>query len=191
MRQKILQIALAEHAAGVKEIPNGDNKGDGVTKYLPGGRGAAWCCYLWSWVNKQAFDKYSLGARHGRVSTAFARGAETQDGASQRRLHPHPRRRLRDGEIQARVRGVPIHRESATSDTCSGLRSPLAKQSLSTQWKAIPATGSSSANASSSDASIVGFINNYGKDEQPSGWEKGLVKGGSPPVVALLADPVA
>ena len=39
MRQNVLAVALGEHAAGIKEVPDGENTGDGVTKYLPGARG--------------------------------------------------------------------------------------------------------------------------------------------------------
>lgn len=175
MRQKILQIALAEHAAGVKEIPNGDNKGDGVTKYLPGGRGAAWCCYFWSWVNRQAFDTYSLGARHGRVSTAFARARRLKMARAKGDYIPIPgdafvmaRSKPEFGKFQftgighiGYVLRVEVSGGKAvainTVEGNSGNRVKLGKRKLS-------------------DASIVGFINNYGKDEQPSGWEKGLVK---------------
>jgi len=66
MRQAVLEAACAEHRAGVREIPNGSNWGDGVIKY--GGRpGWAWCCgyttYCWrkgKVIRFKEFSTYSM-----------------------------------------------------------------------------------------------------------------------------------
>ena len=175
MRQRVLQIALAEHAAGVREKPNGDNKGDGVTKYLPGGRPAAWCCYFWSWVNREAFGKFSLGARHGRVSTAFARARKFKMARAKGDYIPIPgdafvmtRTDAETGKFKFTGLGhigyvlrVEVSRGKAVAfNTVEGNtanRVKVGKRKIS-------------------DPEIIGFINNYDKDEQPSDWEKGLVK---------------
>ena len=71
-RQKVCEVALAEHAAGVKEIPNGSNWGDGVEK-LGGWRGAPWCMFFGSWVSKEASGGiYPLeGQKHGSCWKAW------------------------------------------------------------------------------------------------------------------------
>ena len=68
-RVKLLTVALQEHAAGVKEIPDGSNWGGGVTKYLQDIGPAPWCCYFYSWVFQQSEGTYPLGTRHGHCLT--------------------------------------------------------------------------------------------------------------------------
>jgi CHAP domain len=76
MRQRILTVALAEHARDVVEVPNGSNRGPDVDRYLPdwvkkpGQKGPAWCCFFYSWVAHQALDKWPLGAPQGGVLEA-------------------------------------------------------------------------------------------------------------------------
>lgn len=77
-RTRILQIALAEHARGVAEDPDGSNRGPLLDKYLPawartGARGPAWCCYFYSWVMKEALHVYPLGVSEGSCARARAR----------------------------------------------------------------------------------------------------------------------
>lgn len=69
-RRRVLDVALSQH--GVKEEPNGTNRGPGVDKYLPGfvlqqkGQGPAWCCFFFSWVSREAFGgSYPMGKRYG------------------------------------------------------------------------------------------------------------------------------
>jgi len=60
LRLQVLTVAEGEHHAGVHEVPDGSNWGDGVTKY--GGQpGWAWCCLFVSWVWKQATGSYPFG----------------------------------------------------------------------------------------------------------------------------------
>lgn len=75
-RRAILQAALKEHRAGVHEIPDGSNWGDGVTKYLEGIGAVYWCCYFTSWVIKQATGNYPLGERHGHCGTFYREARE-------------------------------------------------------------------------------------------------------------------
>lgn len=65
MRAKVLDIARGEHEAGVCEVPNGSNHGDGVDKYFEGSGlfAVPWCALFVSWVLYQAFQGHPLGAR--------------------------------------------------------------------------------------------------------------------------------
>ena len=64
-RRSILRVALQEHSAGVREVPDGSNYGDGVTKYLTGVGPAFWCCYAVHWWVNKALGHYPLGERRG------------------------------------------------------------------------------------------------------------------------------
>lgn len=64
-RKAVLKVALGEHKTGIKEIPNGSNYGDGVTKYLKGVGPAPWCCYCLSWIYHEATGGWPLGSRFG------------------------------------------------------------------------------------------------------------------------------
>lgn len=174
MRQKILNNALGEHAAGVKEVPNGANTGDGVTKYLPGGQGAAWCCYFWSWINLQALGKYSLGAKYGRVSSAFAKAQKLGMARQKGDYIPIP------GD--AFVMATSTSEKGKFQFTGTGHIGYVLRVEVS-GGKAV-AINTVEGNSSNrvklgkrdlSDAAIVGFINNYEPDEQPTDWQEGLV----------------
>lgn len=65
MRARVISIARGEHEAGVHEVPNGSNAGDGVDKYFEGSGlyAVPWCALFVSWVLYQAFNGWPLGAR--------------------------------------------------------------------------------------------------------------------------------
>ena len=174
MRQRVLNIALGEHAAGVQEVPDGANSGDGVTKYLPGGRGAFWCCYFWSWVDREAFGKNSLGAKYGRVSSAFSKARELGMASQKGDYVPIP------GD--AFVMATSKTERGKFKFTGNGhIGYVLRVELLGGKAVAINTVEGNSSNRVKlgkrdlSDAAIVGFINNYGPDEQPTGWQQGLV----------------
>lgn len=76
-RRKILETALGYH--GVREQPNGSNRGPEVDTFLPRwwlnkngpkAKGPAWCCFFMSACNKEALDSFALGRRHGSCQAA-------------------------------------------------------------------------------------------------------------------------
>jgi hypothetical protein len=83
LRTKLLEVALAEHAKGVKEQPDGSNRGPDVDRYLPDFQrtkpeGPAWCCFFYSWVAHEALGSWPLGKREGSCMAA----RELADGAN-------------------------------------------------------------------------------------------------------------
>lgn len=79
-RRELLAIARKEHSAGTKEVPDGSNTGDGVTKIVPRGTKPPWCCFFVSWCWRQFTGEWPLSARHGHVLT-FWREAKKKDMA--------------------------------------------------------------------------------------------------------------
>ena len=73
-RAKIVKAALADHAAGVREVPDGSNYGGGVTRYLEGIGPAFWCCYAVSTWVKDGTGEWPLGQRTGLVADLWNRG---------------------------------------------------------------------------------------------------------------------
>jgi hypothetical protein len=74
-RKRILEVALAEHARGVVEVPNGSNHGPLVDRYLPDWAtaktpGLPWCCFFYSWVVRDALDQWPLKVQEGSCSEA-------------------------------------------------------------------------------------------------------------------------
>jgi len=53
MRKKVIETALLEHKKGVHEAPNGSNWGPEIKKY-GGSPGWAWCCLFATWCYRQA-----------------------------------------------------------------------------------------------------------------------------------------
>lgn len=70
-RKAVLEVALNEHAAGVREMPDGSNWGDGVTKYLEGIGPAPWCCFYSWWCMHQALGYWLFGEKQGHVATVW------------------------------------------------------------------------------------------------------------------------
>lgn len=75
-RQKVLELCMAEYKKGVKEVPDGSNWGDGVSKYLEGVGANPWCAFLVSWIWKNALGKYPMGVREGHCLTLWNRAKE-------------------------------------------------------------------------------------------------------------------
>lgn len=73
VRRAIVEAGLADHAIGVREVPDGSNWGDGVVKY--GGRpGWAWCCLATSYWTLQGAGKYVLGEKIAACRLAWDKG---------------------------------------------------------------------------------------------------------------------
>ena len=176
-RQAVLRVALAEHAAGVKEIPDGANSGDGVDKYILAGTQPAWCCYFWSWVDKQALGSYSLKARLGRVSTAFEKARSRKFARQKGDYMPIPG----DAFIMATSDAEKGKYKFTGNGHIGFVLRVEVKNGKAVAINTVEGNSSNRVKLGSrklSDAAIVGFINNFGKNEQPTGWETGLVKAG-------------
>jgi hypothetical protein len=68
-RKDLIRLLFKEHAAGVREIPDGSNRGDGVDKYIAGIGPAPWCNLLQSWAWKEVTGGWPLGRRQAHVQT--------------------------------------------------------------------------------------------------------------------------
>lgn len=174
LRRRHLEVALAEHRAGVREVPDGSNWGPGVQKYLVG-TACPWCCYFWSWCNREAAGGFSLGARHGSVASAWKRAealgmARAKEGylpvpgdAFVMLHHDAKGRRTGTGHIGFVLRVETKDGEATAINTVEGNcgnRVKVGRRALSGR-------------------DVVGFINNFPADEQPAGWERGLIGAGS------------
>lgn len=73
-RALLLNTAIGQH--GVREVPNGSNRGPGVDQFLPSwckkkdGKGPPWCCFFVSWGCKSALGNYPLGGWIGSCKKA-------------------------------------------------------------------------------------------------------------------------
>lgn len=171
LRRKQLEIVLLERQAGVKEVPDDSNWGGGVEKYR-GAKGQPWCCYFWSWGSKQAFGKYPLGAKLGHVMTTWNRAKDRGMAHPKGDYIPIPGdafvvlNRNKAGKLNGRghigfVLRVEVVNGVATAiDTVEGNAGNRVKVG----------------NHQVSSARIVGFINQFPPEEQPTKWQTGLGK---------------
>lgn len=173
LRVRQLEIALAEHRAGIREKPDGSNWGP-VQKYLTG-TPCPWCCYFWSWCNHQLQGRYDLGARYGSVASAWKKagtlGMAREKGAYQPipgdafvMLHRNSRgQRTGTGHIgfvvRVEERGGRATAINTVEGNC-GNRVKVGRRDLSSP-------------------DIVGFINPFPAHEQPTGFARGLVRASS------------
>jgi hypothetical protein len=92
-RKEILEVALAEHRAGVREDPMGSNRGPRVDLYtgyagVPArDAGPKWCSFFVSWALHSAMGVYPLGQRVGsclksrELARSYGRWFEADDPA--------------------------------------------------------------------------------------------------------------
>jgi peptidoglycan hydrolase-like protein with peptidoglycan-binding domain len=168
-RQLQLKIVLGEH--NVKEVPNGSNWGPDIEKY--GGKpGQPWCCWFWSWGNRQAFGRYSLGRKHGLCRRAWNVAGNRGMAYDKGTYVPIP------GDAF-----VMLYRDGGGRFTGKGHIGYV----LRTAEEGGVATAINTVEGNSgnrvkvgrrklSNADIVGFINPFPPDEQPTDWERGTVK---------------
>jgi len=71
-RRALLRTALKDHANNTREIPDGSNYGDGVTRYLTGIGPAFWCCAAVSTWYKDVTGLWPWGTRYVSVAALWA-----------------------------------------------------------------------------------------------------------------------
>lgn len=72
-RRAILMAAAKDHANGTREIPDGSNYGDGVSRILAGVGPCPWCCYSVSQWHMDGTGAWPFGARYGLVKGLWDR----------------------------------------------------------------------------------------------------------------------
>lgn len=180
LRNRQLEIALAQHRLGVQEVPDGANWSEAIGVYgVPlnekNGKGQPWCCYFWSWCNKQCFGNYSLKNLRARGHCKSTWEAALRQGMAfpKEAYNPLPGdafvmlyrengRFTGFGHIGFVLRVAFQNGRAVTINTVegnAGNRVKVGKRHLSSP-------------------DIIGFINNFPVDEQDMHWEKGLVEAG-------------
>src|SRR6266536_4167012 len=148
MRAKVLKIAAAEHQAGVHEIPDGSNWGNGVIKYLEEGGSSAdcWCCFFWSWCVHRALGEHAFGKPMGDVLTTWQQATTKGWAMDKAGYAPVP------GDAF-----VMLYKDDSgkLKGTC-GNRVKVGRRQMD-------------------QSTLVGFINQYSREKKPRGWETGLV----------------
>jgi hypothetical protein len=172
MRGKVLKIAAAEHQAGVHEIPDGSNWGNGVIKYLEEAESPAsfWCCFFWSWCVHRALGEHPFGKPMGSVLTTWQR-AKTKGWAM-------------DKAGYAPVPGdafVMLYKDDSGKLTGTGhigfvLRVDKARNA--TAFNTVEGNCGNRVKVGRrqmDQSTLVGFINQYSPEKKPRRWETGLV----------------
>lgn len=90
LRTKVLQVLLAEHKAGVREVPDGSNGGDGVDKYIQGVGRVPWCALSQSWAHKEALGEYPDNTRYAHVQTWWREARANGTGFLKSSYRPVP-----------------------------------------------------------------------------------------------------
>jgi hypothetical protein len=160
---------LRERQAGVKEDPDGSNWGGGVEKY-GGAKGAPWCCYFWSWGSKRALQRYPLGAKLGLCRTAWQRAHDQGKARTKGEYVPIP------GDAF-----VMLYRDEAGDLTGRGhIGFVLRVEVANDRATAIDTVEGNAGNRVKvghrllSADTIVGFINPFAPEDQPTNWQTGL-----------------
>jgi len=167
-RKKVLEVAKEEHRKGTKEIPDGSNWGDGVTKILKGLHPAPWCCHFVWWVWKEVFGSYLWGKRHGHCMTAWRVAKSKGCAFPKKKYSPIPGdfflmlyknkhgNYTGSGHIGFVLSVSPDGNSFNTIEGNSGNRVKVGKRKLS-------------------QSTLVGFINPYGDADQDIKFDKVLL----------------
>ena len=172
MRAKVMDVAAAEHQASVHEDPDGSNWGDGVIKYLQEGDSMAnpWCCFFWSWCVHHAIGDYPFGKAMGHVLTTWQK-AKGQGWAKEKKSYsPVP------GDAF-----VMLYQDKAGKLVGTGHIGFVLRVDKATNAKAFNTIEGNCGNRVKvglrqiDQSTLVGFINQYPVEEQPTDWQTGLI----------------
>jgi putative peptidoglycan binding protein/CHAP domain-containing protein len=170
LRQKVLEIAVREHAAGVREVPDGSNSGDGVDKYIKGFGPAYWCMLFITWV-RMAAGVPLLGrkqAAHCQTVWNLAR----ERGVAHLKVNyvPIP------GDV-----AIMLYRNAKGKLTGSGHTFFVLRVSQDgEEFNGIEGNAGNRVKASLRErdqGTLIGFINDYPPEEQPRSYERGVLEG--------------
>jgi hypothetical protein len=172
LRTAVLDLASGEHRAGICEIPDGSNWGGGVSKYLQaaGSAGNPWCCFFWSWCVHAATGAHPFGRPMGHVLTTWRR-AQAKGWA-------------RDKAGYAPIPGdafVMLYRNKKGSLSGTGHIGFVLRTDRVQNARAFNTVEGNCGNRvkvgrrEMSQGTLIGFINQYPAEEQPTSWEAGLV----------------
>ena len=124
------------------------------------------------WCNHQAFGRYSLGARYGSVLSAWTQAEKLGMARQKDGYEPIP------GDAF-----VMLHRNAQGNRTGTGhigfvLRVER-KGGRATVINTVEGNCGNRVKVGRRDLAsrdVVGFINNFPAEEQPTGWERGLIR---------------
>ena len=169
-RLAVVALALAEHRAGVREIPDGANSGDGVDKYIRGFGPAYWCMLFVSWVRHEVGALLLGRKQHAHCLTVWNAAKAAGKAFPKEKYTPIPgdtfimlyrdkRGRLTGSGHTGIVTAV--SHDGRSFNSVEGNAGNRVKQTLRQM----------------SQSDLVGFINDYPKDEQPTDFPRGVVSG--------------
>ena len=173
LRNRQLEIALREHARGVQEVPDGSNWSEDLGRYGVPRSGAAWCCFFWSWCNKENFGEYSLKNLQfrGHCLSTWRKAEEQGMAFPKENYNPIP------GDAF-----IMLYRDQAGKLIGTGhIGFVLRVEFSGGRATAINTVEGNAGNRVKvgkrvlASHDMVGFINNFPPEEQPQNWEKGLV----------------
>lgn len=164
LRVAVLTKALEFHALGVREIPNGSNRGPDVDSVLPkyvlkNKPGPAWCCYAAFALAERGTGAFPLGAHIGSCRRAYVIGK----ARGQLRQKPTP------GDIF-----LMLGRDDNGVLTGRG-HAGIVLRASDTEINTLEGnTGNRFAMGLRKQASIDAYLNFYG-DVPATTWERGVV----------------
>jgi peptidoglycan hydrolase-like protein with peptidoglycan-binding domain len=173
MRAKVLKTAAAEHQAGVHEVPDGSNWGDGVSKYLEEGGSPAdcWCCFFWSWCVHSALGEHPFGKPMGSVLTTWQQAKAKGWAMEKAGYAPVP------GDAFVMLYKDDSGKLKGTGHIGFVLRVDKARNA--TAFNTVEGNCGNRVKVGRrqmDQSTLVGFINQYSsREKKPTGWKTGLV----------------
>lgn len=93
-RLKVVEIALAEEAKDVREVPPGSNRSPEIDKYVPAARrGDAWCAWFVTWIYAAAREEGPLARLTGGSTGSYMLQAAVEGtwvNAQKTLVEPYP-----------------------------------------------------------------------------------------------------
>jgi uncharacterized protein (TIGR02594 family) len=75
-RREFIRRAFAEHAKGVREIPDGSNAGPRIDLYTQGFGPVPWCALFVSWLFREVTGRWPGNRQHAHVQTSWRAAGE-------------------------------------------------------------------------------------------------------------------
>ena len=185
-RQLLLGLALYEHGMNVRERPNGSNRGERIDAYTGwsrqsrGKKGPAWCCffihYIWRQLDTHINSwpgHYPFGSKKGSTWKTWkaAQDAKVYFEKTSYRIMPGDcfLMQYKDDRGKWKHRGhIGFVLRVEDSSRGGNIRFNTVEGNCGNRVKV--------GLRSLSEASLIGFINPFSEDEQPTEFETGIIK---------------
>lgn len=169
IRKAVVDLCVSEHKAGVCEVPDGANSGDGVDKYIKGFGPAFWCMLFVTWIRANSGLPLLNKKQMAHCQTVWNMAKTAGKAQLKDDYTPTP------GDTF-----IMLYKKNGrfTGSGHTGIVTAVSENGKS--FNAIEGNAGNRVKQTlrqMSQGDLIGFINDFPADEQPTDFPRGIVQG--------------